>query len=131
MMTQNNISERRWFWTFILVDKVPGPSLGDARDLIDRLGFDSREFRAVEMIDDGHAEGRHITEFSVTGSLDLLRSLQAAYDRAAHFPTDSPELVPSSVDEIAGQPLPSARNAIVELPPWATCVRAILSGQKT
>ncbi|HXT13126.1 MAG TPA: hypothetical protein VN873_16325 [Candidatus Angelobacter sp.] len=130
-MSQNSVSERQWFWTFILVDQSPGPSLGDAIDLINELGFDSREFRAVEMIDDMHKVDRHITEFSVTGSLVLLRSLQAAYDRAAHFPTDSPELVPSSVDEIAGEPLPSARNAIVELPPWATSVRALLTGQET
>jgi len=114
-----------------MVDQSPGPSLGDAIDLINELGFDSREFRAVEMIDDMHKEDRHITEFSVTGPLDLLVSLQAAYERAANFPTDSPQLVPSSVHKIDGQPLPLARNAIVELPPSAPSVRAILAGQKT
>jgi hypothetical protein len=126
-MTSKEVRNQLWFWSFILVDEAPGPSVRDARELIRRLGFDRREFWNVEMIKDSCGAHRHITELAATGRWDMILPLRDSYDRAAKAPTISPQLVTSAQPVIDGETHSSARNAVVELQHSASSAREICS----
>lgn len=82
-------SENLYRWTFTLVDELPGPSTGDAAEIIEALGFDPWSFSDLEIASESDHDGIVATEFVVTGSkaaLDALRKAHAKSTGAALTP---------------------------------------------
>jgi hypothetical protein len=67
-------------WSFSLVDEVPGPSVGDAAEHLEGLGFNPWSFQKLELIYE-FTRGRMVTGvFLVVGSPKVLAELRAMHD---------------------------------------------------
>jgi hypothetical protein len=71
-------------WSFSLVDEVPGPSVGDAAEHIESLGFNPWGFAQLELVYE-FTRGRVVTAvFVVVGSPKSVAELRAAHDKSIH-----------------------------------------------
>lgn len=71
-------------WSFSLVDEEPGPSVGDAAEYIESLGFYPREFAKLELVYE-FTRGRVVTAiFVLVGSPERVAELRAAHDKSIH-----------------------------------------------
>ncbi len=81
-------------WEFWLADENPGPSLGDAAELIEWLGFNPWAFSKLELLSESN-EGKMVTsKFAVVGSRVLVEGLRAAHSRATGSSTAPIQLPP-------------------------------------
>lgn len=68
-------------WTFSMVDERPGPSVGDAAELIDLLGLDYRSFSSLKLIAESYDGPLSLSQFEVTGPREQINALKHAHAR--------------------------------------------------
>ena len=76
-------------WTLTLLDTMPGPSIGDAAEHIEKLGFDPWSFEDIDVICETTHDRIVTVEFVVTGvesALDALRRAHAQMTGGALTP---------------------------------------------
>jgi hypothetical protein len=61
---------------------MPGPSISDAAEHIESLGFDPWSFAELEIVSESDHDGIVTTEFSITGSAGTLSALRKAHIRS-------------------------------------------------
>lgn len=78
-MNQHASSETLYRWTFTLVDEIPGPSVGDAAEHLEALGFNPWSFANIEILTETTHDEIVSTEFAVTGSEFSLNALRTSH----------------------------------------------------
>jgi len=68
-------------WHFYMIDKRPGPSVGDAAELIELLGFDPWALQSLAIVAEASEEGLAASRFEVTGQPDQINAIRAAFAR--------------------------------------------------
>lgn len=66
-------------FTFCLVDEIPGPSVGDAAELIEAFGMNPWAFITLDIISETTRDGIVTTHFAVTGPEPLVCALREAF----------------------------------------------------
>lgn len=67
--------------TFILIDELPGPSVGDAADHLEQLGLDPWQFDEILQIDDFADEKMIAVTFAAIGPQKLIEALNTAIQK--------------------------------------------------
>lgn len=96
-MNQNTIRNRVYRWTFWMADESPGPSQGDAAELIESLGFDPWSFSSLNLVSEIRWAEKYLTQFEVNGPPDKLGALRLAYERQTLCATAAPQPLPATV----------------------------------
>lgn len=90
--------EHLYQWNFYLVDEKPGPSIGDAAEFLQTLGFDPWAFSKLDLVSESYEGEMAISKFSVAGSRRLVEELRAAHARATGSITAPIQLAPKFRD---------------------------------
>lgn len=80
-------------WTFTMEDVSPGPSTGDAEEYIESLGSNPRSFFSLDLVSDTHHGNQCVSEFSVSGSFELVNRLRELHDADKNTISAPPRLV--------------------------------------
>ena len=73
-------------WTFCLVDEPPGPSTGDAAEVIESFGLNPFAFHSLELVREYRVCGDYVTEFAVVGHQALIADLRDNYEKRVRAP---------------------------------------------
>jgi hypothetical protein len=77
-------------WSFCLADEPPGPSVGDAAEHVEGLGFDPWALSSLHLSRETLIAGEYFAEFDLVGTRDLIEALRRAHDRATGWASASP-----------------------------------------
>ena len=77
-------------WSFCLADGTPGPSVGDAADYIEALGFNPWNLFSLDLARKTLLDGEWLAEFEVVGPRALVEELRLAHDRASGSTSAAP-----------------------------------------
>jgi hypothetical protein len=80
-------------WTFTMEDMPPGPSTGDAEEYIESLGCNPGSFFSLDLVSDTLQDTQCVSEFSVSGSLELVNRLRELHDAGKKTVSAPPRLV--------------------------------------
>jgi hypothetical protein len=90
----SNITKGQLFqWKFSLVDVNPGPSVGDAAEFIESLGFDPWSLQSLDLVSESCYGNEWVSEFVVTGPIELVSRLRKLHDAATNSSTAPPRPV--------------------------------------
>lgn len=89
-----------------MIDERPGPSVGDAAELLETLGIDPRWFSGLKLVSEYYAGPLALSQFEVTGPCARIEVLKLALARATGSTTLPVRLFPAAPGVEAG-PLPS------------------------
>lgn len=95
-MNSNDNKGPRARWIFFMADERPGPSTGDAAELIEGMGFNPWSFAGIEILAESYEAKLVTTAFAVIGALEELEHLRNAYDRTMRTRTAPPRLLPDA-----------------------------------
>lgn len=84
-------AEPPYQWSFSLVDEIPVPSVGDAAEFIEDLGFDPWSFTRIDLVSDAREGKMIVSEFVVVGSQAGVEALRNAHDLATRSNTLLPQ----------------------------------------
>ena len=62
-----------------MADELPGPSVGDAAEIIEHLGCDPWSFDSLRLVAESYHGGMAFSRFEITGSPAQIRGLREAF----------------------------------------------------
>jgi len=75
-----------------MVDDRPGPSVGDAAEMIEELGFDPWSCESLKLVAETYQGQTAISGFEIKGCREWLEALRSAHDRSTRSVTQAPVL---------------------------------------
>lgn len=91
-MNTNGSNSSLCRWSFCLADETPGPSVGDAAEYIERLGFNPWNLSSLYLARETLIDGEWLAEFDVVGPRALVEELRLAHDQATGSSSAAPQL---------------------------------------
>ncbi|MCX6923988.1 MAG: hypothetical protein NT154_12385 [Verrucomicrobia bacterium] len=92
-MSKNSLGDTLIRLSFCLADGTPGPSVGDAADYIEALGFNLWNLFSLDLARETPIDGEWLAEFEVVGPRALVEELRLAHDRASGSTSADPRTV--------------------------------------
>jgi len=77
----NHHTDETSHWHFYMIDKKPGPSVGDAAELIELLGFDPWALQSLTVVAEACEEGLAACRFEANGRPEQVNAIRAAFER--------------------------------------------------